>query len=85
MMMQNVIDTNLITVIVNGKEYNNMSDSMLQEYIGKDCAVYKFNDISAVKGKLMGADSEWVKIKTKKGDIQLINRTMVMSIVINQE
>jgi len=77
--------SNAMTVIINGKEIKDMSDSMLLEYIGKNCSVWTFNSVGGVKGKLMAADSEWVKIKTKKGDIQIVNKNMIMSIHIDTE
>lgn len=78
--MHQMMVSNTMTVIINGKEFKDMSDSMLQEYIGKDCSVWTFNSVGGVKGKLMAADSEWVKIKTKKGNIQIVNKNMIMTI-----
>lgn len=72
---------NTLTVIVNGKEYKDMSDSMLMEYFGKECVIFTINGIGGVKGTLMNADSEWVKVQTKKG-VQLVNRSMIMNIQI---
>ena len=56
-----------------------MDGSMLDQYMGKDCTVSLFNEVGAIKGKLMDADIQWVKVDTKKGT-QLINRNMVRNI-----
>ena len=53
-------------VTENGKECEIMSGSILDAYIGKDCVVSLFNDVGGIKGKLMDADAQWVKIETPK-------------------
>ena len=61
-----------------------MDGSMLDHYIGKDCTVSLFNEVGAIKGKLMDADIQWVKVDTKKGT-QLINRNMVRNITFDNK
>ena len=67
----------------NGKEYEDMSGSMLDQYIGKECVVSLFNEVGAIKGKLMDADSQWVKVETPKKGTQLINRNMIRNITFS--
>ena len=57
-----------------------MSGSILDTYIGKDCAVSLFNDMGGIKGKLMDVDAQWVKIETPKKGTQFINRNMIRSV-----
>ena len=61
-----------------------MERSMLDQYMGKDCTVSLFNEVGAIKGKLMDADIQWVKVDTKKGT-QLINRNMVRNITFDNK
>ena len=80
-MMNALQEVNHIVLINdNGKEYEDMSGSMLDQYIGKDCVVSLFNEVGAIKGKLMDADSQWVKVETPKKGTQLINRNMIRNI-----
>lgn len=73
-------DTELFTVTENGKECEIMSGSILDAYIGKDCVVSLFNDVGGIKGKLMDADAQWVKIETPKKGTQIINRNIIRSV-----
>ena len=57
---------------------------MLDQYMGKDCTVRLFNEVGAIKGKLMDVDIQWVKVDTKKGT-QLINRNMVRNITFDNK
>lgn len=80
-MMNALQEVNHIVLIKdNGKEYEDMSGSMLDQYIGKECVVSLFNEVGAIKGKLMDADSQWVKVETPKKGTQLINRNMIRNI-----
>ena len=67
-------------VTENGKECEIMSGSILDAYIGKDCVVSLFNDVGGIKGKLMDADAQWVKIETPKKGTQIINRNIIRSV-----
>ena len=80
--MMNVLQevNHIVLINDNGKEYEDMSGSMLDQYIGKECVVSLFNEVGAIKGKLMDADSQWVKVETPKKGIQLINRNMIRNI-----
>ena len=75
-----VQDENSFIVTENGKECEIMSGSILDAYIGKDCAVSLFNDVGGIKGKLMDVDAQWVKIETPKKGTQIINRNMISSV-----
>ena len=45
-----------------------MEGSMLDQYMGKSCTVSLFNEVGAIKGTLMEADSQWIKVDAgKKG------------------
>lgn len=57
---------------------------MLDQYMGKECTISLFNEVGAIKGKLMDADIQWVKVDTKKGT-QLINRNMVRNITFDNK
>lgn len=80
--MMNVLQevNHIVLINDNGKEYEDMSGSMLDQYIGKECVVSLFNEVGAIKGKLMDADSQWVKVETPKKGTQLINRNMIRNI-----
>lgn len=69
---------NSIFVVNDGKEYEEMG-SLLEQYMGKDCVVSLFNEVGAIKGKLMDGDAQWLQVETKKGT-QLINRNMIRNI-----
>ena len=75
-----VQDENSFIVTENGKECEIMSGSILDAYIGKDCAVSLFNDVGGIKGKLMDVDAQWVKIEPPKKGTQIINRNMIRSV-----
>ena len=84
-MMQAMQQTqSVITILADGKEIKDMEGSMLDQYMGKDCTVSLFNEVGAIKGKLMDADIQWVKVDTKKGT-QLINRNMVRNITFDNK
>lgn len=83
-MMNALQEVNHIVLIKdNGKEYEDMSGSMLDQYIGKECVVSLFNEVGAIKGKLMDADSQWVKVESPKKGTQLINRNMIRNITFS--
>ena len=75
---------NVITIVNGERMEEDMDGSMLDQYMGKDCTVSLFNEVGAIKGKLMGADIQWVKVDTKKGT-QLINRNMVRNITFDNK
>lgn len=85
-MMNALQETGSIIIINdNGKEYEDMSGSMLDQYIGKECVVSLFNEVGAIKGKLMDADNQWVKVDTLKKGTQLINRNMIRNITFDNK
>ena len=75
----------IIVMNDNGKEWKDMDGSMLDAYIGRDCVVSLFNEVGAIKGKLMDADSQWVKVETPKKGTQLINRNMIRNITFDNK
>lgn len=75
---------NVITIINGERMEEDMDGSMLDQYIGKECTISLFNEVGAIKGKLMDADIQWVKVDTKKGT-QLINRNMVRNITFDNK
>ena len=75
---------NVITIVNGERMEEDMDGSMLDQYMGKDWAVSLFNEVGAIKGKLMDADIQWVKVDTKKGT-QLINRNMVRNITFDNK
>lgn len=72
-----------IFVVNDGKEYEKMG-TLLEQYMGKECVVSLFNEVGAIKGKLMDGDAQWLKVETKKGT-QLINRNMVRNITFENK
>lgn len=75
---------NVITIVNGERKEEDMDGSMLDQYMGKECTVSLFNEVGAIKGKLMEADMQWVKVDTKKGT-QLINRNMVRNITFDNK
>ena len=83
-MMNTLQEVNHVILINdNRKEYEDMSGSMLDQYIVKECVVSLFNEVGAIKGKLMDADNQWVKVETPKKGTQLINRNMIRNITFS--
>ena len=66
------------------KEFEDMDGSILDSYIGRDCVVSLFNEVGAIKGKLLDADAQWVKVETPKKGTQLIKRNMIRSITFDK-
>ena len=75
---------NVITLVNGERTEEDMDGSMLDQYMGKDCTVSLFNEVGAIKGKLMEADMQWVKVDTRKGT-QLINRNMIRNITFDNK
>ena len=76
---------NFITIINDEKEDQDMSGSMLDQYIGQDCVVSLFNEVGAIKGRFVEADAQWVKVETPKKGTQLINRNMIRNITFDNK
>ena len=75
---------NVITIVNGERMEEDMDGSMLGQYMGKECTISLFNEVGAIKGKLMDADIQWVKVDAKKGT-QLINRNMVRNITFDNK
>ena len=75
---------NFITIIDGEKEYQDMSGSMLDQYVGQDCVVSLFNEVGAIKGRFAEADAQWIKVETPKKGTQLINRNMIRTITFDK-
>ena len=85
-MMQAMQQTqSVITILADGKEIKDMEGSMLDQYMGKNCTISLFNEVGAIKGTLMEADSQWIKGDAGKKGIQLINRNMVRNITFDNK
>ena len=76
---------NVITILSNGKEERIMEGSMLDKKKKKSCTVSLFNEVGAIKGTLMEADSQWIKVDAGKKGIQLINQNMVRNITFDNK
>ena len=74
----------IIVISEKEKEFEDMDGSMLDSYMGKDCVVSLFNEVGAIKGKLLDADAQWVKVETPKKGTQLINRNMIRNITFDK-
>lgn len=81
--MQNA--NNVITIVNGERMEEDMDGSMLDQYMGKECMVSLFNEVGAIKGKLMDADAQWVKVDTLKKGTQLINRNMIRNITFDNK
>lgn len=75
---------NVITIVNGERMEEDMDGPILDQYMGKECTISLFNEVGAIKGKLMDADIQWVKVDTKKGT-QLINRNMVRNITFDNK
>ena len=75
---------NFITIIDGDKAYQDMSGSMLDQYVGQDCVVSLFNEVGAIKGRFAEADAQWIKVETPKKGTQLINRNMIRNITFDK-
>ena len=76
---------NVITIVNGERMEEDMDGSMLDQYMGKSCTVSLFNEVGAIKGTLMEADSQWIKVDAGKKGIQLINRNMVRNITFDNK
>ena len=76
---------NVITIVNGERMEEDMDGSMLDQYMGKSCTVSFFNEVGAIKGTLMEADSQWIKVDAGKKGIQLINRNMVRNITFDNK
>ena len=39
-----------------------MPKELIQEFIGKVCAITLFNESSGIKGKIMSVEDNWIKV-----------------------
>ena len=76
---------NVITIVSGERMEEDMDGSMLDQYMGKSCTVSLFNEVGAIKGTLMEADSQWIKVDAGKKGIQLINQNMVRNITFDNK
>ena len=76
---------NVITIVNGERTEEDMDGSMLDQYMGKNCTIRLFNEVGAIKGTLMEADSQWIKVDAGKKGIQLINRNMVRNITFDNK
>ena len=76
---------NVITIVNGERMEEDMDGSMLDQYMGKNCTVSLFNEVGAIKGTLMEADSQWIKVDAGKKGIQLINQNMVRNITFDNK
>lgn len=59
----------------------NMPTEMMKEFIGKECMITLFNEISAVRGTIVAVEANWIKVEEKK-KIRIINGDMIRDIAI---
>ena len=53
---------NVITIVNGERMEEDMDGSMLDQYIGKECTISLFNEVGAIKGKLMDASRSSIRI-----------------------
>lgn len=56
-----------------------MPTEMMKEFIGKECMITLFNEISAVRGTIVAIEANWIKVEEK---IRIINGDMIRDIAI---
>ena len=63
---------NVITIVNGERMEEDMDGSMLDQYMGKDCTVSLFNEVGAIKGKLMDASFASCVAHTMEEDARMI-------------
>ena len=58
-----------------------MPVEILRGWIGRDCTITLFNELSAVQGKLLSIEDNWLQVEEKK-KIRLINGDMIRDIAV---
>ena len=58
-----------------------MPIEMLKEFIGKNCTITLFNEISGIQGTILSIEENWIKVEEKK-KIRIINGDMIRDISI---
>ena len=61
-----------------------MPQELMKEFIGKNCTIILFNELSGVQGKIVAVEDNWIKVEEKK-KIRLINGDMIRDISITIE
>ncbi len=61
-----------------------MPKELIQEFIGKVCAITLFNESSGIKGKIMSVEDNWIKV-IENGTSRLVNGDMIRDIKIMPE
>jgi len=52
---------------------------MIKDFIGKDCIISMFSEFSAVQGRILAVEENWIKVEEKK-KIRMINGDMIKDI-----
>ena len=60
----------------------NMPTEMIKEFIGKECTVTVFNEVSGVRGTIVAGEENWIKVEEKK-KVRIINGDMIRYIAIS--
>lgn len=60
----------------------NMPTEMIKEFIGKECTVTLFNEVSGVRGTIVAVEENWIKVEEKK-KVRIINGDMIRDIAIS--
>ena len=56
-----------------------MPTELMQEFIGKVCAITLFNDSFGIAGKIISVEGNWIKVSEKE-KIRLVNGDMIRDI-----
>jgi len=59
-----------------------MPTEMMKEYIGQECTITLFNEISATRGTILAVEENWIKVQEKKR-IRIINGDLIRDIAIS--
>ncbi len=54
-------------------------NELLQGYLGKNCLIYAYDDITGVEGRISAINGQWLEVETKKGK-KLLNADFILRI-----
>lgn len=61
-----------------------MPSELINEFMNKDCIISLFNESGAVRGKIVSAEDNWIKVEEKETQ-RLINGDMIRDIKLLPE
>ena len=64
-----------------GSEKDMLPVVLLEEFIGKVCAIEIYNELTGISAKIVDMEENWLKVQTKK-ETKLINGNLIKNITI---